>query len=70
MYHAVSEQRLGKHVPVAMQQTLNNTTVALQQWKSGVFIVVLAEMLQKWTRLELCFLRASVKKELEPAAEE
>jgi hypothetical protein len=33
---AVSGQRLGKHVPVARQQILNNATVGLQQWKRGV----------------------------------
>jgi hypothetical protein len=29
-------QRLGKHVPVAKQQILNNATARLQQWKRGV----------------------------------
>jgi hypothetical protein len=33
---AVSGQRLGKHIPIARQQILNNTTVGLQQWKCGV----------------------------------
>jgi hypothetical protein len=33
---AVSRQQLGKHVPVAMQQILNNATIGLQQWKRGV----------------------------------
>jgi hypothetical protein len=33
---AVSEQRLGKHVPVARQQILNNAVVGLQQWKSCI----------------------------------
>jgi hypothetical protein len=42
---AVSGQRLGKHVPVVMQQIINNATVGLQQWKSCVFYVVRAEML-------------------------
>jgi hypothetical protein len=39
-------QRLVKHVPVARQQIINNATVELQQWKSCVFYVVRAEMLQ------------------------
>jgi hypothetical protein len=30
---AVSGQRLGKHVPLAIQQSLNNATVGLQQWE-------------------------------------
>jgi hypothetical protein len=41
----VSRQRLGKHVPVAWQQILNNAAVGLQQWKSCVFYVVRAERL-------------------------
>jgi hypothetical protein len=32
----VTGQRLGKHVPAAKQQILNNSTVELQQWKRGV----------------------------------
>jgi hypothetical protein len=43
---AVSGQWLGKHVPVARQQILNNATVRLQQWKSCVFYMVNVEMLQ------------------------
>jgi hypothetical protein len=35
---AVSRQRLGKHVPVARQQILNNATVGLQQWKTECFL--------------------------------
>jgi hypothetical protein len=42
---AVSEQRFGKHVPIARQQILNNASVGLQQWKSCVFYMVGAEML-------------------------
>jgi hypothetical protein len=42
---AVSGQRLGKYVPVARQQILNNATVELQQWKSCVFYVVRVERL-------------------------
>jgi hypothetical protein len=42
---AVSGQRLGKHVPTARQQILNNATVVLQKWKICVFYVVRAEML-------------------------
>jgi hypothetical protein len=38
-------QRLGKHIPVAKQQILNNAVVGLQQWKSCVFYVVRAERL-------------------------
>jgi hypothetical protein len=38
-------QRLGKQIPVARQQILNNATVGLQQWKSCVFYVIRAEML-------------------------
>jgi hypothetical protein len=60
---AVSGQRLGKRVPVAMQQIFNNTTVELQQWKSYDFYVVRAEMLNK-----LC--TESVNTGLDPAAEE
>jgi hypothetical protein len=41
----VSGQRLGKHVPVATQQILNNATVGLQQWRSCVFYVVGTERL-------------------------
>jgi hypothetical protein len=41
----VSGQRLGKHIPVARQQILNNITIVLQQWKGCVFYVVRAEML-------------------------
>jgi hypothetical protein len=41
---AVSGQRLGKHVPVAMQQILNNATVGSNNRKI-VFYVVLDEML-------------------------
>jgi hypothetical protein len=41
----VSGQRLGKHVPVARQQILNNSKFGLQQWKSYVSYVVRAEML-------------------------
>jgi hypothetical protein len=29
-------QRLGKHIPVARQQIINNATVGLQKWKWGV----------------------------------
>jgi hypothetical protein len=32
----VSGQRLGRHVPVARHQILNNTTAGLQQWKRDV----------------------------------
>jgi hypothetical protein len=32
----VPGQRLSKHVPIARQQILNNTTAVLQQWKGGV----------------------------------
>jgi hypothetical protein len=42
---AVSEQRLGKHIPVARQEIINNATVGLQQWMSCVFYVVIADML-------------------------
>jgi hypothetical protein len=42
---AISEQRLGKHVPVSRQQILNYATVGLKQWKSCVFYVVRAERL-------------------------
>jgi hypothetical protein len=42
---AVSGQRLGKHVPVARQQILNNARVGPQHWKSCVFCVVRAERL-------------------------
>jgi hypothetical protein len=42
---AVSGHRLGKHVPVAKQQRLNNVTAELQQWKSCVLYVVSAERL-------------------------
>jgi biotin operon repressor len=42
---AISGQRLGKHVHLARQQILNNAT-ALKQWKSYIFCVVRAEMLQ------------------------
>jgi hypothetical protein len=42
---AVSGQRLGKHVPVARQQILNNVKVELQQWENCVFYVVRAEKL-------------------------
>jgi hypothetical protein len=38
-------QRLGKHVPVARQQILNNATVGLQQWTSCVSYVVHAARL-------------------------
>jgi hypothetical protein len=45
---AVSEQRSGKHVPIARQQILKNATVGLQQWKScvfcGPFLEVINEM--------------------------
>jgi hypothetical protein len=41
----VSGQLLGKHVPVAKQQIVNNATVGLQLWKSCVFYVVRAEIL-------------------------
>jgi hypothetical protein len=41
----VSGQRLGKHVPIARQQILNNATVGLQQWNRRVFYVVSAERL-------------------------
>jgi hypothetical protein len=40
-----NEQRLGKHVPVASEQIVNNATVGLQQWKKCVFCMVRAEML-------------------------
>jgi hypothetical protein len=50
---AVSGQRLNKHVPVAMQQILNNAIVGLQQWKICVFYVVIAEMLRARRGLEL-----------------
>jgi hypothetical protein len=42
----VSGQRLGKHIPVARQQSINNATVGLQQWKSCVSYIVRAERLQ------------------------
>jgi hypothetical protein len=42
---AVCGQRFGKHVPVARQQILNNATDG-QQWKSCIFYVVRAEMIQ------------------------
>jgi hypothetical protein len=32
----VSGQQLGKHIPVARRQIINNATVGLQQWKQGV----------------------------------
>jgi hypothetical protein len=35
----VSGQWLGKHIPVARQQIINNATVGLQQWKWGVSTV-------------------------------
>jgi hypothetical protein len=38
-------QQLSKHVPVAKQQILNNSTVGLQQYKEGVFYAVCSEML-------------------------
>jgi hypothetical protein len=41
----VSGQRLGKHVPVAKQQILNNVTTELQQLLSCVFYVVGPEIL-------------------------
>jgi hypothetical protein len=41
-----SGQQLGKHVPIARQQILNNATTEQQQWKWGIFYVVLAEMLK------------------------
>jgi hypothetical protein len=44
-YRAVSAQRIGKHVPIARQQILNNATVGLQQLKSGVLYVVRVEKL-------------------------
>jgi hypothetical protein len=37
-------QWLGKHVPLARQQILNNATTG-QQWESCVYYVVRAEML-------------------------
>jgi hypothetical protein len=43
----VSGQRLGKHVPVARQQMLNDPTVGPQQLKSCVFYVVRADVISK-----------------------
>jgi hypothetical protein len=31
-----SGKRLGKHIPIARQQILNNATAGLQKWKEGV----------------------------------
>jgi hypothetical protein len=41
----ISGQRVGKHVPIARQQILNNATAGLQQWKGCVFYVVRADRL-------------------------
>jgi hypothetical protein len=41
---AVSEQQLGKYVPVARQQIINNATAGQEQWKSNVFYAVRAEI--------------------------
>jgi hypothetical protein len=43
---AVSGQQLGKHIPIARQQILNNATVGPQQWRNCVFYVVRVEMLK------------------------
>jgi hypothetical protein len=42
---ADSGQRLGKHIPVARQQIVNNATVGLQECESYVFYMVRAEIL-------------------------
>jgi hypothetical protein len=42
---AVSRQRLGKYVPIARQQFVNNATVGRNK-KRAVLYVVRAEMLQ------------------------
>jgi hypothetical protein len=62
----VSGQRLGKHVPVARPQILNNATVGPQQWKSYVFYVVPAE--GKVSLVSSVW--EAVKRLLEPEAEE
>jgi hypothetical protein len=64
---AVSGQRLGKHVPVARQQTLNNATVGLQHWKICVLYVVRAQILQARDKVSLLrSAQESVKRGLEP----
>jgi hypothetical protein len=50
---AVSRQRLGKHVPVARQQILNNATFGVQKWKSRVFYVVRFGMLYSRDKVSL-----------------
>jgi hypothetical protein len=50
---SVSGQRLGKHVPVAMQQILNNATIGLQQWKSLFSAWSVPRCYKQGTRLEI-----------------
>jgi hypothetical protein len=68
---AVSGQRLGEHVPVATQQILNNETVGLQQWKRGIpkWSVPRSYVEDNWGK-PVSSVRESVKKLLEPEAEE
>jgi hypothetical protein len=71
----LSWQRLSEHVPVAIEQILNNAIVGLQQWQSRVFYVLITEMLQARRGLDLSQLRPSsvresVKRGLEPDTEE
>jgi hypothetical protein len=56
MYQERFWTRLGKHVPVARQQILNNATVGPQQWKSCGFCVSHADML--WDEVSLVIDRA------------
>jgi hypothetical protein len=68
---AVSGQRIGKNVPVARQQILNNTTVEIQQWKHGVstWSVPRSYLEDNWGA-SVCSVRECVKTGLELEAEE
>jgi hypothetical protein len=66
-----SGQRLGKHVPVARHQVLNNATVGLQQWKNCFLPSPCRDVISKGQDQSLVSsVRESVKRGLEPEAEE
>jgi hypothetical protein len=67
---AVSGQRLGKHVPVARQQILNNATVRLQQWVLFSTWSVPRCYKQGTRSVESEFCSEYVKRGIKPEAEE
>jgi hypothetical protein len=67
----VCRQRLGKHVPVARQQILNNAVVGLQQWKICFLCGPCRDVIGNGQgQLRVSSVQESVKRGLEPEEEE